>query len=133
MPSSAADSIKTYLDTSLSYMIIVIERELSPVLKAFIGAAVCINIAIASIILTPLMKPREYSLIGREDHLTPALANRPWLSKSLEVGRYVLSFLEIGILLVIIHVVGSLPSVHDWLMSMRKRCIVTRDALFIIE
>ena len=64
MPSSASDSSMTSFDTSSKAFSrsrkIVAERDLYPVLKTFIGAAVCINVAIASIVPTPLLKPREH-------------------------------------------------------------------------
>ena len=68
MHSSAADYNKTSFDTSskafLRSRIIVAERVLYPVLKAFIGAAVCINVEMALIVPTLLLKPRECWLIG---------------------------------------------------------------------
>ena len=61
MPSRAADFSKTYFDTSSKDFSrsrkIVAERDLYPVLKPFIGAAVCINVAMASNVPTPLLKP----------------------------------------------------------------------------
>ena len=62
MPSSAADSSKTFKGFSMS-MRIVDERELYPLQKAVIGAAVCIYVVIASIVRTPLPRPREQWLI----------------------------------------------------------------------
>ena len=54
MPSSTADSSNTSLDTSSKafsrYRKIVAERDLYPLLKAVIGVAACINVAIASIV-----------------------------------------------------------------------------------
>ena len=38
---------------------IVAERDLYPLLRAVIGAAVCISVAMASIVPAPLLKPRE--------------------------------------------------------------------------
>ena len=68
MRSSVADSNKTSLDTNSNAFSrssnILAERDLCPVLKTFIGVDVCINVAIASIVSTPLLKPREYLLIG---------------------------------------------------------------------
>ena len=49
------------------------------------------------------------------------------------MGRCVLSFFEIGMILAIFHLVGSLPSVNDWLMIRRKRCLVASGVFFIIE
>ena len=49
---------------------IVAERDWYPLLKAVMGAAVYINVVIASIVPTPLLRPREYWLIGWADHLT---------------------------------------------------------------
>ena len=67
MPSSTADSIKTSLDTSSNAFWrsrkIVVEQDLYPLPKAVIEAAVCNNVAIASIIPSPLLKPREYWFI----------------------------------------------------------------------
>ena len=42
-------------------------------------------------------------------------------------------FLGIGVILAIFHVVGSLPSVDDWLMSLRKRCLVASGAFLIMS
>ena len=65
---------KTSFDTSsitfLRSRQIVAERDLYPVLKPFIGATVCINVA--SIVPTPLLKPRLYWLIDWMDYLTLA-------------------------------------------------------------
>ena len=62
MPISAADSSKTSFDTSTNafsrYRKIVAERDLYPLLRVFIGAAVYINAAMALIVPTPLLKPR---------------------------------------------------------------------------
>ena len=52
---------------------------------------------------------------------------------SSEMGRCVLSFFGISIILTIFHLVGSLPSVNDWLMSPRKRFLVASGAFLIIE
>ena len=69
MPSSATDSCKTSFENSSKAFSrsrnILAERDLYPLLKAVFGAAVFINIAI-----NPLLKPREYLLIGWADHLT---------------------------------------------------------------
>ena len=74
MPSSAADFSRTYLDTSSKAISrskkIVAEKDLCHILKALIGAAVCSNVAIASIV--PTLKHREYSLVGWADYLTLA-------------------------------------------------------------
>ena len=43
---------------------------------AVIGAAVYINVARASIVPNPLLKPKEYGLIGWVDHLTLVSTNR---------------------------------------------------------
>ena len=51
-------------------------KSLHPLLRAVIGAAVCISVAMASIVPTPPLKPREYGLIGWADHLTLASTNR---------------------------------------------------------
>ena len=51
----------------------VAERALYPRLKVVIGAAMCTSVAMASMVPTPFLKPREYGLIGRADHLTLAL------------------------------------------------------------
>ena len=48
------------------------------------------------------------------------------------MGRYVLSFYEIGIILVIFHLVDSLSS-HDWLMSQMKWSLVDKGVFLIIE
>ena len=47
-------------------------RLLYPLLKVVIGAALCTRVAMASMVPTPLLKPREYGLIGWADHLTLA-------------------------------------------------------------
>ena len=69
-------------------MKIVAERELYPLLRAVIRVAVCISVAMASIIPTPLLKPREYGLIGGADNLTLASTNRSMTFKKLEVMRW---------------------------------------------
>ena len=95
---------------------IVAEQDLYPLLRAVIGAVVYINVVRASIVPTPLLKPREYKLIGWEDHLTLISTNRSMTFEnagSSEMGRCVLSFFGIGIILIIFHLVGSLPSVND--------------------
>ena len=87
----------------------------------------------ASMVPTPLQKPREYGLIGWADHLTLASTNRSItleMTGSSEIGRCVLSFFGIGIILAIFHLVGSFPS--DWLMSRRKRCFVATGTFLII-
>ena len=55
---------------------IVPERDLYPFLKSVIEAAVCISAAMASIVPTAILKPREYGLIGWADHLTLSSTNR---------------------------------------------------------
>ena len=68
MPSSAADCSKTSFDSSSKDFTrsgkIVAELDFYPLLNAVIGVVVCINVAIASIVPTPLLKPREYWLVG---------------------------------------------------------------------
>ena len=80
MPSSAADSSNTSFETSSKAFSrsrkIVSERNLYPLLRAVIGASVCISVLMTSIVPTPLLKPREYGLIGWADHLTQAITNR---------------------------------------------------------
>ena len=76
----------------------------------------CISVAMASIVPTPLLKPREYGLLGC------ASTNRSMTfgkAGSSEMGRCVLSFFGIGIILAIFHLAGSLPSVNDWLVRRR--------------
>ena len=87
----------------------------------------CISVAMASIVPTALLKPREYGLIGWADHIFLASINRSMTFEkagSSEMGRCVLSFFGISIILAIFHLVGSLPSENDWLMSRRKRWLV---------
>ena len=64
MPSSAADSSRTSFDTSSNAFSrswkIVAERDVYPLLKAVVGAAVYINVAMASIVPTALLKHREH-------------------------------------------------------------------------
>ena len=73
----------------LRYRKIAAERDLYPLLRAVIGAAVCISVAIASIVLTPLLKHREYGLIDWADHLT--LTNTKGFHRETNVFiRYVL-------------------------------------------
>ena len=70
-------------------MKIVAERELYPLLGAVIGAAVCISVAMASIVQSPFLKPREYGLIGWADHLNLASTNRSMTFEkagSIEIG-----------------------------------------------
>ena len=98
----------------------------------------CINVALALIFPTPLLKPREYWLIGWADHLNLASTNHSMTFEnagSSEKGRFFFSFLRIAITLTIFHAVCSFPSVNDRLMSPRKRClvVVASDALLIIE
>ena len=95
-----------------------------------------INVAMASIVPTALLKPSEYRLIGWADHLTLVSTNRSMTLENVgssEMGRCVLSFFGISIILAIFHLVGSLPSENDWLMSRRKRCLVTSGVFLIIE
>ena len=69
-----------------------------------------INVARASIVPTPLLKPREYGLIGWADHLTLVSTNRSMTfvnTGSGEMGRCVLSFFGISIILAISHLVVS--------------------------
>ena len=85
----------------------------------------CINVP------TPLRKDRELAA-----HLTLASTNRPITFENTgsgKMGRCVLSFLGIGIILAIFHVVGSIPSVNDWLLSLRKMCLVASGAFFTME
>ena len=120
MPCSATDSNNTPFETitkafSMSRKIVA-ERDFNPLLRAVIGAAVCNSFAMASIVPTPLLKPREYGLIGGSDHLTLASTNCSMTFEkagSSEMGRCILSFFGIGIILAIFHLVGSLPSVND--------------------
>ena len=96
----------------------------------------CISVAMASIFPTPLLKPREYGLIGWADYLTLASTNRSMTFEKAgnsEMGRCVLSFFGIGIILAIFYQVGSLPSENDWLMSRRKRFLVDNGVFLIIE
>ena len=76
MPSSAADSSNTSFETSSNAFSrsrkMVAERALYPLLQVVIGAALCTSVAMASVVPTPLLKPREYGLIGWADHLTLA-------------------------------------------------------------
>ena len=114
------------------------ERDLYPLLKVVIGAALCIRVAMASMVPTPFLKSTEYGLIGWADHLTMASTNRSMTlesAESSEIGRCVLSFLFLGIgtILAIFHLVGSLPSENDCLMSQRTRCFVASGTFLIIE
>ena len=88
MPSGAANSNKTSFDTSSNTFSrsrnIVVQRDLYPLQKAVIGASVCINVAIASIVSTPLLKHREYLLIDWAYHLTMASPNRSMTSENSE-------------------------------------------------
>ena len=140
MHSSAADSSKTSFETSSKAFSrsrkIVAERDLYPILRAVIGAAVCITVAMASIVPTPLLKSREYGLIGWADHLTLASTKCSMIFEkagSSEMGRCVLYFFGIGIILAIFHLVDSLPSENDWLISRRKRCLVASGAFWFID
>ena len=95
----------------------------------------CISVAMASNVPTPLLKPREYGLIGWAGHLAPPSTNRYMTFEkagSSEMGRCVLSFFGSGIILVIFHLVSSLPSLNDWLMSRSKRCLVDNGVFLII-
>ena len=90
MPSSAADSSRTSVDTSSRSRKIVPERDLYHILRAYIGASVYIDVARASIVPTPFLKPREYGLIGWADHLTLVSTNRSMTFEnagSSEIGR----------------------------------------------
>ena len=87
MPSSAADSSNTSFETSSKNFSrsrkIVTER-------AVIGAAVCISVAMASMVPTSLLKHREYELIGWAEHLTLASTNRSItleITGSSEIGN----------------------------------------------
>ena len=140
MPSSAADYSKTSFETSSKTFSrsrkIVAELDLYPLLRVVIGAAVCISSTMPSIVPTPLLKHRAYRLIGSADHLTLASTNRFMTFEkagSSEMGRCILSFFGIGIILAIFYLVGSLPSENDWLMSRRKWCLVASGAFLIIE
>ena len=96
----------------------------------------CISVVMASIVPTPLLKPREYGLICWADHLTLASTNCFMTFEkagSNEMGRCVLSFFGIGIILAIFHLVGSLLSENDWLMSRRKMCLLDNGVFLIIE
>ena len=96
----------------------------------------CISVAMALIVPTPLLKPREYGLIGWADHLTLASTNRSMTFEkagSSEMGRCILSFFGIRMILAIFLLVGSLPSENDWLMSRRKRWLVDNGVFLIIE
>ena len=116
---------------------IVTERDLYPLLRVVIGAAVCTSVAMASMVPTPLQKLREYGLIGWEDHLTLASTNPSMTLEKTgnsEIGRCVLSFVGIGIILAIFfYLMGSFPSENDWLMSRRKRCFVASGTFLILE
>ena len=73
----------------------VAERDLYPLLKVVIGATLCISVAMASMVPTPLLKPREYGLIGWADHLTLARSTRSMTLESAgssEIGRCVVFF-----------------------------------------
>ena len=137
MPSSAADSSNTSFETSSKAFSrsrkIVAERDLYPLL---IGAAVCISVEMAAMVPTPILKPREYGLIGWADHLTLASTNRSItleITGSSKIGRCILSFFRIGIILASFHLAGSLPSENDWLMSRRKMCFVASGTFLFIE
>ena len=135
MPCSAADSSRTSFDTR-SKDFYRSRKIVYPLLRAVIGAAVYINVARASIVPTPFLKPRECGLIGWADHLTLVSTNRSMTFEntgSSEMGLCVLSFFGIGIILAIFYLVGSLPSVNNWLMSLMKRFLVASGALLIIE
>ena len=96
----------------------------------------CISVAMASIVPTPLLKSGKYRLIGWADHLTLASTNRSMTFEkagSNEMGRCVLSFFGIGIILTIFHLVDSLPSENHWLMSRRKRCPVDNGVFLVIQ
>ena len=131
MPSSAADSSNTSFETGSKAFSrsrkIVSERDLYPLLRAVIRAAVCISVAMASIVPTLLLNLREYGLIVWMDHLTLASTNCSMTFEkagSSEMGRCVWSFFGIGIIMAIFHQVCGLPSVNAWLNSRGKRCLV---------
>ena len=48
----------------------------------------CISVAMASIVPTPFLKPREYGLIDWADHLTLASTNRSMTFEKPEVVRW---------------------------------------------
>ena len=126
MPSSAADSFDTSSKALSRSRKIVVERDLYLLLRVVIGSAVYINVARVSIVPSPLLKPREYGLIGWADHLTLVSTNRSMTFEnpgSSEMGGCVLSFFCNRIIVAIFHLVGSFPSVNDWLMSLRKRIL----------
>ena len=140
MPSSAAYSSNPFFEISSKAFSrckkILAERDLYTLLRAVIGAAVCISVAMASIVPTLLLKPREYGSIGWADHLTLASINRSMTLEnagSSDIGRCVLSFFGIGIILAIFHLVDSLPSENSRLMCRRKRCLAASGTLLIIE
>ena len=59
----------------------------------------CFSVAMASIVPTPLLKPRKYGLIGWAHHLTLASTNRSMTCEkagSREMGRCVVSFFGVG-------------------------------------
>ena len=63
-------------------------------------------------------------MIGWAEHLTLASTNSFMTfenAENSEMKRCALSFFGICIIMAIFHLVGSLPSVNDWLMSLRKR------------
>ena len=100
MHSSTTDSSKTFSRSRK----IMAERDLYPLLRAVIGAAMYIIVARASIVSTPLLKPRELGLIGWADYLTLVSTNRSMTFEnagSSKMGRCVLSFFGIGIILAI--------------------------------
>ena len=139
MPSNDADSSNTSLETSSKAFSMsrkmITARLLNARLKVVIGAALCTRVAMASMVPTPLRKPREYGLIGWADHLTLASTNRSMtleMAGSSEIGRCVPSFFGIGIILAIFHLVGSFHSENDWLMSRRKRYFVASGMFLII-
>ena len=92
MPRSTANSSNTFFVTSSNAfsrsMKIVTERDLHPLQRAVIGAAVYVSVAMASIVRTPLLKPREYGLIGWANHLTLASTNRSMTFKKPEVVKW---------------------------------------------
>ena len=92
----------------------------------------CINIAVASIVSTPLLKLREYWLMLAGYMYSTTRSMTFENAGTNEVGRCVF-FLGDRIILAFFHVVGSLPSVNDWLMSLGKNCLVASGAFLIIE
>ena len=77
------------------------ERDFYHLLREVIGAVVYINVAMALIVPTPLLQPRENGLITWGDHLTLVITNCSITFEntvSSEIGRGVLYFFGIGII-----------------------------------